>query len=113
VYHGLLLLLAIFLFLVISGAGIISGDRDAMLITGAVGTILAALLTVLAVPGLVTGFGLLRYRPWSRILAIVLGALHLLSFPIGTAVGVYALWALLNPETQRLFERPATAVTSA
>jgi hypothetical protein len=110
VYHCLLLLLAVVLFLVISGAGVISGDHQAMIVTGAVGGIIAAVLAVLALPGLVTGFGLLRFRPWARIVAIVLGALHLLSFPIGTAMGVYTFWTLLNKDTVPLFE-PAVATS--
>jgi hypothetical protein len=112
IYSGLLLLLAILLFLIISGAGVVSGDRQAMLVTGAVGTIIAVLLTVLALPGLITGFGLLRFRPWARIVGIVLSALHLFSIPIGTALGIYGLWVLLNAQTLPLFEGPR-AVTSA
>ena len=112
VYSVLLLLLGIFLFLVIGGAGALSGDRQAMLVTGAVGTFLAAFFLVLSLPGIITGVGLLRFRPWARSLGIILGALHLISFPIGTALGVYALWVLLNAKTLPLFESPATALTS-
>lgn len=113
VFSSLVLLLAVFLFLVIGGAGIASGDREAMMITGAVGTILGVFLIILALPGLITGFGLLKFKPWSRVLGIVLAALNLLAFPFGTALGIYALWVLLNTQTIPLFE-PArgTAVTS-
>ena len=111
IYSGLLLLLAIGLFLIISGAGVISGDRQAMLVTGAVGTFLAVILTILALPGVITGFGLLKFRPWARIVGIVLSALHLFAFPLGTALGVYGFWVLLNPETLPLFEN-RTAITS-
>jgi hypothetical protein len=112
VYHALLLLLAIFLFLVIGGAGVLSGDRQAMMITGAVGGFVAALLTVLSLPGLITGIGLLRFRPWARIVGLILGALHLLSIPVGTAMGAYAFWVLLNQQTLPLFE-PGTATAPA
>jgi len=111
IYSGLLLLLAIALFLIIGGAGVISGDRQAMLVTGAVGTFIAVILTILALPGVITGFGLLKFRPWARIVGIVLSALHLFAFPLGTALGVYGLWVLLNAETLPLFEG-RTAVTS-
>jgi hypothetical protein len=111
IYSGLLLLLAIGLFVVISGAGVISGDRQAMLVTGAVGTFIAVVLIILALPGVITGFGLLKFRPWARIVGIVLSALHLFAFPLGTALGVYGLWVLLNAETLPLFEG-RTAVTS-
>jgi hypothetical protein len=111
IYSGLLLLLAIGLFVIISGAGVISGDRQAMLVTGAVGTFIAIVLIILALPGVITGFGLLKFRPWARIVGIVLSALHLFAFPLGTALGVYGLWVLLSAETLPLFEG-RRAVTS-
>jgi hypothetical protein len=35
---------------------------------------------------------------------IVISALHLLSFPFGTALGVYGLWVLLNEQSRQLLE---------
>ena len=61
------------------------------------------LVLICAVPGIVAGIGLLKFRPWARILTIVLSALNLFNVPIGTAVGVYGLWTLLNSETEQLF----------
>ena len=60
-------------------------------------------LMVISLPGLIGGIGLLYYRPWARILLIVLSALDLLQFPLGTALGVYGFWVLLNRETETLF----------
>ena len=99
----LYLLGAVFVFLAVVGGGILSGDRDAMAITAGVGTLLAIFLCVLAVPGLLGGFGLMKRRPWARIVVLVLGALNLLSFPFGTALGIYTFWVLLNSETTREF----------
>ncbi|HEV7922465.1 MAG TPA: hypothetical protein VGR02_16905 [Thermoanaerobaculia bacterium] len=91
------------LFVVIFGAGAISGERDAALVTGAVGTFVAAIVIVLSAPSIIVGIGLRRRREWARVFALILAALHLLSFPLGTAVGIYAFWVLLNPEAARLF----------
>lgn len=33
----------------------------------------------------------------------LVGALHLLSFPVGTALGIYAFWVLLNKDTAQFF----------
>ena len=53
---------------------------------------------------------LLRKRkPFGRVLMLGLGVVNLLILPIGTALGVYALWILLTNEGRRLFE-PAHAV---
>jgi len=93
-----------------------SGDPDAvraMPLVGFVGTALVSLLVVLSLPGIVTGIGLLRLRPWARILGIVLSALSLLMVPFGTLLGIYGLWVLLSKDTERLFNAqsaPPTAV---
>ena len=47
-----------------------------------------------------------RRRHWSRIAAILLGAIDLLLLPYGTALGLYALWVLLREDSKRLFEAP-------
>ncbi len=63
-------------------------------------------------PGLITGFGLLSWKPWARILGIVLCAIQLIHIPLGTILGIYGLWVLLNSDTERLFSNrqsgPAT-----
>lgn len=63
------------------------------------------IVLVISLPGLICGFGLLGYHSWARILGIVVSALELLSFPFGTALGIYGLWVLLKPETEVLFRR--------
>jgi hypothetical protein len=111
---ALSLLAAVFLLLAIGGAAAIVGvaaePGDAIValpILGIGGTALAAMLTILALPGLVTGWGLLHFRPWARILGLVLSILNLLNVPFGTALGIYGLWVLLTRDTERLFTVPA------
>ena len=70
---------------------------------GLTGGLLTAFLMIVSLPGLVAGFGLLAFKNWARILAIVLCALQLLNIPFGTIVGIYGLWVLLNRDTERLF----------
>lgn len=103
-FGSITILLAILLFILLAGGGAVSGDRQAMFITSTVGATIAIFLTVLALPNLITGWGLLRFRPWARILGLVLGALHVLAFPFGTLLCVYAFYVLLNQEATRLFE---------
>ncbi len=50
--------------------------------------------------GLAIGWGLLTWQPWARVGAIVLGCISLVEMPLGTALGIYTLWALL-PEPAR------------
>lgn len=58
----------------------------------------------LGIPGLLAGWGLLTGKGWARILAIILSAIRLISFPVGTALGAYGLWVLFQKETERLFD---------
>jgi hypothetical protein len=80
--------------------------RDAAIaqpIIGLAGTAVVTFFVVVSLPGLVAGAGILRLRPWARILGIIVAAVNLFHIPIGTPVGVYGLWVLLNKDTERLF----------
>jgi hypothetical protein len=94
---------AVFLFVGVVGAGIISGDSQAMTITAIIGTALAFLFAITSIPEIIGGFGLLKYKPWARILVMIVACLDLLLIPIGTLIGIYELWVLLNEETTALF----------
>lgn len=73
--------------------------------------ILVPVLVLLGgVLGIVGGIGLFSYQQWARILIIVLSALNCLSVPIGTAKGVYSIWALLQDDTIKLFNEKAGVV---
>jgi len=61
------------------------------------------LTAVLALPGIVAGIGLLQFRPWARILTLILSGFDLLHVPFGTLLGVYGFWVLLSRETEQLF----------
>lgn len=81
-----------------------SGDAAAALpILGAIGGLIFVLALVLSLPEIIAGVGLINYRPWARILAIVLSVLMLLQLPFGTALGFYGLWVLLSAEGAALF----------
>lgn len=95
----LLILIAGFMFFMMVGIGLFSGDPDAVRVLPVIGTAVGGFMTALALPGILTGIGLLKRKPWSRIAATVLGVLGLMNFPLGTAVGAYTLWILLQNET--------------
>jgi len=118
---GCMLLAALFLVLTLGGVASIVGataePHDAAIaipILGIAGTALATFLGVFALPSLITGYGLLNFRPWSRVAGIVLSAISLINIPLGTVVGAYGLWVLLNKETERLFNNlPVSSSTPA
>jgi hypothetical protein len=92
-------------FLVVAGGGLISGDRTAIAVTSLVAIIISGFILLISAPGVVAGLGLLSYRPWARILTLILGILNLPGFPIGTLLGIYTIWALLDDESVELFNR--------
>lgn len=99
---------ALIVFTVVTGAGIISGDQEAMTITAIVGSSVALFLLVLSLPGIVGGIGLLQHRPWARIVVLVVGFLNLLNIPIGTVLGVYTIWVLLREDAGPFFNGDRT-----
>jgi hypothetical protein len=61
---------------------------------------------LLAVPCIVLGSLIMRYNDTAKSLLIVVSALNLLNMPLGSLVGGYGLWVLLQPETDPLFIDP-------
>ena len=87
------------------------GDADAAIaapIIGLTGMALVMFVVTLSLPSVIIGWGLYQLRPWSRIAGIVLSIVSLVSFPFGTALGVYGLWVLFSKEGQQLFEKLQT-----
>lgn len=71
--------------------------------------LIVTLVVVSAVAGLIAAWGLLNYRPWARVLALILGFISLLHFPFGTALGIYTIWVLLPAESETEYRRLARA----
>ena len=66
---------------------------------------LPLLIGFISTLGLVGGIGLLAYKSWARYLVIVVSALGCVNIPFGTLKGIYALWALLQDDTVKLFNK--------
>jgi hypothetical protein len=81
-----------------------NGEAAAAPIIALIGICIAVFFIVLSLPSIIGGWGLLRFKPWARILMIIVSVFHLFNFPFGTALGAYGLWALLSEEGRSLFE---------
>lgn len=79
------------------------GQLAASLTAGAFAT-LAVIAIIWGIAHVAVGVPLRRRRPRARLLALTLGSIDLVLLPYGTALGVYALWALLNEDGKRLFQ---------
>jgi len=69
-----------------------------------IGNSVGLILLFFSTLGVIGGIGLFSYRPWARILVMIVSALNCLNVPVGTAKGIYSLWVLMQPETIELFE---------
>jgi hypothetical protein len=59
----------------------------------------------LAIAGLIAGLGLMAFKPWARVLTIVLGCINLIHIPFGTALGIYTLWVLFSHGADQEYQR--------
>jgi hypothetical protein len=111
---GLGLIVALGMLAVFGGiAGIVgmnAASDDAAVaipVLGAVGGFIFLFIATLSLPSIIAGIGLLSFRPWARILTIIISVIDLVNFPIGTALGFYGLWVLFSTEGTNLFQQPA------
>jgi hypothetical protein len=112
VFGTLGVLTAIFLMVIFGGiTGVIglnaSGDdaRIAIPVIGGIGALVVMFTAMLSLPSIIAGIGLLSYRPWARILTLVLSVFLLIHLPFGTALGFYGFWVLLSAQGAALFQR--------
>ena len=87
----------------IRSAGRGEGGAFAAGLTALAFTILGLIAILWGTAHVVVGVPLRRHKPWSRLLALMLGSVDLLLLPYGTALGCYALWVLLNEDGKKLF----------
>lgn len=80
------------------------GDEAAVLgIVFCIVSLMGVGIALFSLPGIIGGLAVLYRKPWGRILAIIAAALNLPSIPVGTAAGVYCLWALLSRDAEEYF----------
>ena len=83
-----------------------ASDPPPELIVGLIAGVFVFLLafTVLfSIPKIVAGIGLRKEKPWARTWAIVASIMCCLSFPFGTAIGVFGLVFVFGDDGKRYF----------
>jgi hypothetical protein len=91
-----------------------SGEEGAVIgstFLGLSGVLLAVVMLLMAVPSILCGWGMLKLRPWARILGIILSAISLIRFPFLTLLGIYGLWVLFRKDTEALFASSPTVAS--
>ena len=99
------LMAVIYVFL--GGAMMSSSSRDDEQIMGGVfmgvGVVIGLVMLVFGGLTLLTATKVLKVKPVGRTLGIVVSILVLLSFPIGTALGIYGLWFFFGDAGKNLY----------
>ena len=97
--------LAIIAFVFLAGIGLLSGDPDALPVLTFIAVIAAGFLFIISVPDIIGGIGLVKRQSWARILVLILSVIKLINIPLGTIVGVYSIWVLMQDEAAELLDR--------
>ena len=92
----LMLMIAAFVFVILMVIVPLADDPEAAVVLPIVAVSISGFLVLFGGIGILIGWGLLKRKSWARILAIITGFLNLLNFPLGTIMGVYAIWVLLQ-----------------
>ena len=97
------ILIGAFIFILLAGIGYAVQEEDASIVLLTIGTVFGFLFLIVSIPGIIGGIGIFKRKEWARILVLVVSAMHLINIPIGTAVGAYSIWVLVQKETILLF----------
>ena len=110
IYGAIGVCIGLFVLLLMGGIAGLVGATDhsadsavAIPILSGIGGLVFICLLAISLPGMIVGWGLTQFKPWARILTLVLSAFELFSIPLGTALGIYGFCVLLKPETEMLF----------
>ncbi|MCU0461311.1 MAG: hypothetical protein MUF36_04755 [Bacteroidales bacterium] len=66
---------------------------------------LPLLIVVISTLRVAGGIGLLTQQMWARYVIIIVAIIGMLKIPVGTLIGVYSLWVLMQEETMKVFEK--------
>jgi hypothetical protein len=106
-FQALIMLFVAVVYGVMGSAMLASARRDEQAMVGGIFLAMVAFVVVfsaiLIVPQLLGGWKLLKEKPGARTWGIVGSIISCLSFPLGTAAGVYGLWFLFGEEGKRFY----------
>lgn len=72
----------------------------------AIMAVIFVVVLLMLIPKVVAGFGLRNGKSWAKIWAIIACCLAVLSFPFGTALGVYGFWFIFGDLGKAYFDNP-------
>ncbi|WP_319229124.1 hypothetical protein [Draconibacterium orientale] len=104
IYSILGLIIATAIFVLFHVIGNFADDHEAEFVLSIIANVIMIVAFIVSLPGILAGIGLFKRKEWARILTLIISVLNLFSFPIGTGIGVYSIWALVQPENVEAFK---------
>lgn len=101
----LTMVIGVIIYIVFFLVGDFAEEQEAKFVLSIVSNVLIIFFVVLSIPGIIAGIGLFKRKEWARILTLIISVLELFNFPLGTAVGVYSIWALAQHEVVDEFKK--------
>jgi hypothetical protein len=98
------ILVSLVVGLILSLVGSFVDDPVATRVLPIIANVVIWVIILLSIPGIIAGIGLFKRKEWARILTLILSVIKLMNIPVGTAVGVYSIWVLVQDETTVLFK---------
>jgi hypothetical protein len=105
---GLSIFCLLIVLLIFTVLNLISGfinEPEGSMILSIIANVIAIVFTIISIPGIIAGLGLYKRKEWARLLTLVLSVIEIFNFPFGTAIGIYSIWALIQPETVAEFNK--------
>ena len=81
------------------------GDRVAIFWTGLASLFGLGFFGFIFLVNLIVGLGLWQMKEWARLAAMVIAIFRLPNFPVGTFIGVFIIWYLLQEKVAAQFSR--------
>jgi hypothetical protein len=107
---GLLALFYVFIFgAVFVNAPHKANDPPPEAILGIIVVVMIFVLIItglFSIPKVVAGYGLRKQKSWAKVWAIIACVMACMSFPLGTAVGVYGLVFIFGDAGKAYFDNP-------
>ncbi|HEX9649013.1 MAG TPA: hypothetical protein VGA21_00515 [Cyclobacteriaceae bacterium] len=78
------------------------GSLEIGLVKTIVTVVCGFIIIIISLPSIIGGLGMIFNQKWAFILILIAGIFSLISFPMGTAIGIYTLWVYFkDQELQR------------
>lgn len=105
--YGVLTLLMLFGMLVfiwaIGGPGGDVPDSELPVILGIFFGVMLIYSLIFLLPSFIAGYAMLKRKSWARMASLIAAVLEVMSFPFGTAVGVYSFWFMFSEVGKSLY----------